>query len=71
MESEEKKKYIPVPVYCPKCGRKVHTHDGRGTLYIHVKCKKCNKLVVYKPEEKETLLRPLPEKVSSAGYRFY
>ena len=22
MESEEKKKYIPVPVYCPRCGRK-------------------------------------------------
>lgn len=63
--------YTPVAILCPKCGRKVGTHDGRGTLYISTGCNKCKKLVVYKPETKETILRPLPEKTSSAGGRFY
>ena len=37
-------------IYCPKCGRKVAIWDGRSTNNISVKCKKCNKLVVYDVE---------------------
>ena len=38
-------------IYCPKCGRKVAAWDGRSTNNISVKCKKCNKLVIYFPEK--------------------
>ena len=40
-------------IYCPKCGRKVATWDGRSTNNISVKCKKCNKLVVYDIENEK------------------
>lgn len=35
-------------IYCPKCGRKVATYDGRSQIDIVVKCRKCNKKIVYR-----------------------
>lgn len=63
--------YEKLNIYCPRCRRKCHTHDGRGTLYVQKKCNNCNKLVVYNPKTKETMLKPLPERVCSSGMRFY
>ena len=47
----------PKTIYCPKCGRKVATWDGRSTNNISVKCKKCNKLIVYDVESEEVKIK--------------
>lgn len=39
--------YTPKTIYCPRCGRKVATHDGRSTMNISVECRKCHKKVVF------------------------
>lgn len=64
-------KQEPITIYCPACGRKTGTHDGKGTLHIKTKCKKCQKLVVYFPESKQTLLKLMPPRATSSGMRFY
>jgi ribosomal protein S27E len=58
-------------IYCPCCKRKVAVYNTKATIAIDVKCKRCNKLVIYIPKTKETLVRPLPERVTSSGLRFY
>ena len=58
-------------IYCPKCGRKVATWDGRSTINILVKCKKCNKLVVYDVESEEVKIKAIPQRTTSSGMRFY
>ena len=63
--------YKKVNIYCPLCHRKVCEHDGKGTLYIEKKCSNCNRLVVYKPDTKETITRKLPPRATSSGMRFY
>ena len=61
----------PKTIYCPKCGRKVATWDGRSTINILVKCKKCNKLVVYDVESEEVKIKAIPQRTTSSGMRFY
>ena len=61
----------PKTIYCPKCGRKVATWDGRSTINILVKCKKCNKLIVYDIEKQETEIKAIPPRTTSSGMRFY
>ena len=58
-------------IYCPKCGRKVATLDGRSTINISVKCKKCNKLVVYDVENEKAEIKEIPQRSTSSGMRFY
>ena len=52
----------PKTIYCPNCGRKVGTYDGRSTSNISVKCKKCNKLVVYNVENKKAEIKEIPQR---------
>lgn len=49
--------YTPKTIYCPRCGRKVATHDGRSTMQISVECRKCHKKVVFYPENGKTELK--------------
>ena len=58
-------------IYCPKCGRKVATWYGRSTNNILIKCKKCNKLVVYNVENENAEIKEIPQRVASSGMRFY
>lgn len=58
-------------IYCPKCRRKVATWDGRSTINISVKCKKCNKLIVYDIENEKTIIKEIPQRTTSSGMRFY
>lgn len=44
-------------IYCPDCGRKVMTHDGKGTIPISNLCEKCGKIVTYFPETNETTIK--------------
>ena len=61
----------PKTIYCPKCGRKVATWDGRRTINIVKKCNKCNKLVIFNIEKQETEIKEIPPRTSSSGIRFY
>lgn len=63
--------YEKVNIYCPRCKRKVATCSSRGSLAIDVKCKRCEKLVIYIPKTKETLIKPMPPRATSSGMRFY
>ena len=62
---------VPKTIYCSKCGRKVATWNGRSTINISVKCKKCNKLVVYNVENEKTEIKEIPPRTTSSGMRFY
>ena len=61
----------PKTIYCPKCGRKVATLDGRSTNNMSVKCKKCNKLVVDDVENEKSEIKTIPQRTTSGGMRFY
>ena len=61
----------PKTIYCPNCGRKVGTYDGRSTSNISVKCKKCNKLIVYDVKNEKAEIKEIPQRVTSSGMRFY
>lgn len=57
-------------VYCPQCHRRVGTYDGRSSINLVCKCKKCNKKVVYHIDTGETELKPLPRRTTSSGMTF-
>ena len=61
----------PKTIYCPKCGRKVATWDGRSINNVSAKCSKCRKLVVYDVESEEVKIKEIPPRTSSSGMRFY
>ena len=61
----------PKTIYCPKCGRRVATWDGRSKNNVSAKCSKCRKLVVYDTEIKEVKLIEVPPRIASSGMRFY
>lgn len=64
-------KYEKQMITCPLCGRKVGTHDGRGTMVLQYRCKKCNKLIVYNPIGKTTKAIRIPHRQESSGMRFW
>ena len=61
----------PKTIYFRRCGRKVTTWESRSTMNIYVKCKKCNKLVVYDVESEEVKIKAIPQRTTSSGMRFY
>lgn len=58
-------------IYCPLCKRKVAIYSVNATMNIDVKCRNCNKLIIYKPKTKETIVREMPPRATSSGMRFY
>ena len=58
-------------IYCPRCKRKVAIYNTKATIPIDVKCRRCEKLVIYIPKTKETLIKPMPPRATSSGMRFY
>lgn len=59
------------PILCPRCHRKVGTHDGKSTMIKTILCKNDKLLVVYDPlKDKATISRKV-ERASSSGKRFY
>ena len=58
-------------IYCPRCDKAVAHYDGNTKNTIKVKCKNCNKLVVYSPKLGYAILTELPPRVTSSGMRFY
>ena len=58
-------------IYCPTCGRSVASWDGKSVANAIGKCKKCNKLVVYDIENRETKVKDIPARNTSSGKMFY
>lgn len=54
-------------IYCPQCGHKALTYDGRATVNVASLCRKCRKRVVYIPSEDKTVIEPMPERKNSSG----
>ena len=59
------------PIYCPECGRKVGTYDGRSQINKSVRCANCNKIVLFNVCTGETSIKPIPGRTQSSGKRFY
>ena len=66
MKEHEKK-----AIFCPECKNKVATYDGKSSINVLVKCKKCKKLVVYEVETGNVKTTDVPLRQSSSGIRFY
>lgn len=65
------KRHKNIKIICPQCFKNVGTYDGRATINPIVKCKKCNKLVVYDIETGKRETKPIPERTQGSGMRFY
>ena len=63
---KEKKK-----IFCPRCHRAVAIYDGKQTINLIAKCKKCKKLVVYHVDTEKTEIKEIPQRTTSSGMRFY
>lgn len=57
-------------IYCPTCGRKVGSHDGKATNVKEVDCRKCWKTVVFNPLTGKTKIKEKRKRVSSSGVTF-
>lgn len=62
--------YKPKTIYCPRCGRKVSTWDGRSSMPVIGRCKKCHKRVVYYVDNDETEIKDIPERNCSSGVTY-
>lgn len=62
---------FPKKIYCPRCGRKVATWDGRTSMNIEANCRKCNKRIVYYPATDEVVRKDMPPRMASSGMRFF
>lgn len=60
-----------IKIYCPDCGRKVMTHDGKGTIPITHACKNCKKVITYFPESGKIKSQKKLHFESSNGKRIY
>ena len=57
-------------IYCPRCGRKVGTWDGKSTMNPFFRCKKCKKQVVYHIDSGVSEIKKLPQRNTSSGMSF-
>ena len=58
-------------IYCPECGRKVAEYDGKSRIPIKVKCRNCEKLVIYDIENLEVRTEKVPVRTTGSGMRLY
>ena len=57
-------------IYCPRCKRKIGIWDGRSTMNIALRCKKCRKRVIYHVDSGITEIKKLPQRNTSSGMSF-
>ena len=58
-------------IYCPSCGRKVATYDGKSTIDKIVDCRKCHRRIIYRVDTGETEMKSIPVRATSSGKTFY
>lgn len=61
----------PKTIYCPKCGRKVATWDGKSKINIVVNCRNCYKRIVYNVDSGETAIKNIDKRNTSSGMTIY
>lgn len=61
----------PKKIYCPLCGRKVMTYDGRAHNNLSVRCESCDRLVTFYFETGRVQTSRVPERQVASGVRFY
>lgn len=59
-----------ISIYCPKCGLKVGTHDGKSKINLTRQCKNCKIRVVFNRTTGEARVRPLTKRTTSSGVTF-
>lgn len=60
----------PVKIYCPICGRRVATYDGKSSSNVIVNCRKCKKRVVYYIDTGKTVVKNIPQRATSSGLSY-
>jgi DNA-directed RNA polymerase subunit RPC12/RpoP len=65
----DKKDYITI--YCPKCKRKVGSHNPISQTDTDCRCQKCDKRVVYRYRTRETEITDRPPRKTAGGLRFF
>lgn len=60
----------PKTIYCPRCKRRVAQWNGKSTIDIISKCKKCNIRVIYRIETGITEKKEIPPRAQSSGINF-
>lgn len=58
-------------IYCPQCHRKVDVYDGKSQINKEMRCRKCNKLIVYDIKSDTVIVKNIPERTQGSGVRFY
>lgn len=58
-------------IYCPQCYRKVGVYDDKSSINPQMKCRKCNKLIVYDIGSDTVGIKKIPERTQGSGVRFY
>lgn len=64
------KKYKAKEIFCPSCGGKVGTYDGRSTSNYITGCRKCRKRVIYHIDTGKTEIKEIPKRNCSSGMTF-
>lgn len=57
-------------IYCPICGRAAIHYDGRSTMVLYGRCKKCNKIVYFYPKSGEVKIKNKQQRTTSSGMTF-
>ena len=57
-------------ICCPRCGRKIGVWDGRSTINLVLRCKKCKKQVIYHVDSEALEIKKLPQRNTSSGMSF-
>lgn len=57
-------------ICCPRCGRKIGVWDGRSTMNLALRCKKCKKQVIYHVDNGVLEIKKLPQRNTSSGMSF-
>lgn len=59
-------------VYCPICKRKISTiNDEYSSNRVAIKCRNCDKLIIFNFEYGTHEIKNVPKRNSSSGMRFY
>lgn len=58
-------------IYCPQCYRKCGIYDGKSQINKEMRCRKCNKLIVYDVKSGNISVKPIPQRTQGSGVRFY
>lgn len=58
-------------IFCPSCKKVVTIAKNNLDTYLEIKCNECYKLVVYNTKQDITKVKPIPQRQTSSGKRFY